>query len=521
MGKLLETRLHRLSAPEMAGLVRGGKRGVERECLRITPTGQLARTPHPGALGSALTNEYITTDYSEALLEFVTPPQLANWETIQFLCDVHQFVMERIGDELLWPLSMPCAISSDADVPLAQYGSSNIGRMKTIYREGLGHRYGRIMQAISGIHYNYSLPDAFWPAYQQLEGQQGDLQAFRSATYLGAVRNVRRLDWLLLYLFGASPALCKSFVRGRGATNLQELDAGTLFGPFATSLRMSDLGYRNSAQASLKVSANSLEEYVRDLYQATHTPRPEFERIGVRVEGGYRQLNANQLQIENEFYSTIRPKRVTQPGERPTAALRRGGVQYIELRALDISPWDPVGINQRQLRFLEVFLIYCLLQESPPISVAEQERIDINHGLVARRGREPGLQLVRDGHSVVLQDWAGSICRDMVQVARLIDPGEKQGHMAAIRYQLDAVDEPERTPSAALLKELSSGGQSLAQYGLGLAGRTREYFLALAPELNRHRDLLTAEAATSLAKQKEIEATDNQSFDEYLGRYLA
>jgi len=521
LGNLLETRLLSLSAPEMAGLVRGGKRGVERECLRITPTGQLARTPHPRALGSALTNEYITTDYSEALLEFVTPPQLANWETIQFLCDVHQFVMERIGDELLWPLSMPCSISSDADVPLAQYGSSNIGRMKTIYREGLGHRYGRIMQAISGIHYNYSLPDAFWPLYQQLEGQQGDLQAFRSATYLGAVRNVRRLDWLLLYLFGASPALCKSFVRGRDATNLEELDAGTLFGPFATSLRMSDLGYRNSAQASLQVSANSLEEYVRDLYQATHTPRPEFERIGVRVGGAYRQLNANQLQIENEFYSTIRPKRVTQPGERPTTALRRGGVQYIELRALDISPWDPVGINQRQLRFLEVFLIYCLLQESPPISVAEQECIDNNHGLVARRGREPGLKLKRGGHNVALQDWAGSICRDMVQVARLIDPGEKQGHVAAIRYQLEAVDEPERTPSAALLQELHGGGQSLAQYGLALAGRTREYFLALAPELNRHRELLTAEAATSLARQKEIEATDNQSFDEYLRRYLA
>lgn len=521
MGQLLETRLYRLSAPEMAGLVRGGQRGVERECLRITPTGRLAQTPHPRALGSALTNEYITTDYSEALLEFVTPPQLTNWETIQFLCDVHQFVMERIGDELLWPLSMPCSISSDADVPLAQYGSSNIGRMKTIYRRGLGYRYGRIMQAISGIHYNYSLPDAFWPLYQELEGQRGDPQAFRSSTYLGAVRNVRRFDWLLLYLFGASPALCKSFVRGREPTGLVELDAGTLYGRFATSLRMSDLGYRNSAQANLVVSANSLDEYVRDLYQATHAARPEFERTGVKVDGEYRQLNANQLQIENEFYSTIRPKRVTRPGERPTAALIRGGVQYLELRTLDVSPWDPVGINQRQLRFLEVFLIYCLLQESPPISGPEQERIDSNHGLVARRGREPGLQLVRGDGSVALQDWAATICRDMVQVARLIDPGEQQGHVEAIRYQLEAVLDSERTPSAALLRELHSRGQSLAQYGLELAGRTREYFLALAPELNRHRDLLTAQSESSLARQREIEAADDQPFDEYLDRYLA
>ena len=521
MAQLLETRLHRLSAPEMAGLVRGGQRGVERECLRITPAGQLARTPHPLALGSALTNQYITTDYSEALLEFVTPPQLSNWETIQFLCDVHQFVMERIDDELLWPLSMPCSISSDADVPLAQYGRSNVGKMKTIYRRGLGHRYGRVMQSISGIHYNYSLPDAFWPLYRDLEGERSDLQAFRSATYLGAVRNVRRLDWLLLYLFGASPALCKSFVRGRGETGLDELGPGTLYGPFATSLRMSDLGYRNSAQANLVVSANSLGEYVRDLYQATHLPRTEFERIGVKVDGEYRQLSANQLQIENEFYSTIRPKRVTQPGERPTAALARGGVQYIELRALDISPWDPVGINQRQLRFLEVFLIYCLLQESPPITAREQECIDRNHGLVARRGREPGLKLHRDAREVPLRDWAAAICNDMVEVARLIDPGEGQGHVEAIRHQLLAVEDPARTPSAALLAELRDGGQSLAAYGLELAGRTRDYFLSLAPDLNQHRELLTTEAAQSLRKQHEIEVSDKLSFDDYLARYLA
>jgi glutamate--cysteine ligase len=521
VGQILEKRLRQLSAPALAGLVRGGQRGVERECLRITPAGQLARTPHSRALGSALTNEYITTDYSEALLEFVTPPQLTNWETIQFLCDVHQFVMERVGDELLWPLSMPCSISRDADVPLAEYGTSNIGRMKTVYRRGLGYRYGRIMQAIAGIHYNYSLPDAFWPLYQDLEGQSGDLQAFRSATYLGAVRNVRRLDWLLLYLFGASPALCKTFVRGRTATGLEELDGGTLFGPHATSLRMSDLGYRNNAQASLVVSANSLEEYVRDLYEATRVPRAEFEQIGVRVAGEYRQLNASQLQIENEFYSTIRPKRVTRPGERPTAALRRGGVQYIELRALDVSPWDPVGINQRQLRFLEVFLIYCLLQESPPISAAEQECIDRNHGLVARRGREPGLCLRRAGESVVMRDWAAAICEDMVQVARLIDPGEQQGHVEAIRYQALAVEDPGRTPSATLLRELRGAGQTLAGYGLEVAGRNRDYFLALAPDLNRHRELLIAEAEASLARQRQIEAADDQPFDEYLARYLA
>lgn len=520
MADALETRLLKLSAPEAAGLVRRGQRGVERECLRITPDGRLAQTPHPSAIGSALTNAWITTDFSEALLEFVTPPQDYNWQTIQFLCDIHQFTMERIGDELLWPLSMPCRIRNDAEVPIAYYGTSNIGRMKTIYRRGLGHRYGRIMQAISGVHYNYSLPDAFWPLYRDLEGDKTGLQDFRSAAYLDAVRNVRRLDWLLLYLFGASSALCKSFVQGR-ESGLDELDSATLYGPWATSLRMSDLGYRNDAQANLVVSANSLNEYVHDLRQATRVPQAGFARIGVKVDGEYRQLNANQLQIENEFYSTIRPKRVIEHGERPTAALLRGGVQYIELRALDISPSDPVGLNQRQLRFLEVFLIYCLLLDSPPISAAEQSRIDRNHSLVARRGREPGLQLLRGEGSVSLQAWGIAICNEMVAVAGLLDPDGKQGHVDAVRHHAQAVEDPAQTPSAALIAELRDRQQPLAVYGLDLAQRTREYFLSLAPELNQHRDALVAEAGDSLHRQAQIEASDVLDFDDYLARYLA
>ncbi|MEZ5565761.1 MAG: glutamate--cysteine ligase [Gammaproteobacteria bacterium] len=521
MGPLLETRLKRLATPEMSGLLRGGLRGVERECLRITPEGRVATTPHPLALGSALTNEYITTDYSEALLEFVTPPQVSNWETVQLLCDIHQFVINRIGDELLWPLSMPCAISSDKDVPLAEYGSSHIGMMKHIYRRGLGYRYGRTMQSIAGIHYNYSLPEAFWPRYQSLENNADNLQDFQSAGYLSAVRNVRRLDWLLLYLFGASPAVCKTFVSGRGETGLEEFDAGTLFGPHATSLRMSDLGYHNTSQARLKVSANSLDDYVADLHAATHVPSPAFDLIGVKVDGEYRQLNSNLLQIENEFYSTIRPKRVARLGERPTEALRRAGVQYVELRALDISPWDPVGVNQRQMRFLEVFLIYCLLSSSPPISDDEQDAIDRNQAVVARRGREPGLRLRRGDDEILLGDWAVEVCQGMTEVARLIDPDDSRGHVAAIGHHLSAIVDPEQTPSAALLHTLRDTGLPLARYGLELAVRTRSYFEALAPELNRHRDRLIAEAASSLERQRALEAADTGTFDAYLESYLS
>ena len=150
------------------GIITGGRKGLEKESLRVTPDGHIAQTPHPRELGSALTNENITTDYSEALIELVTPTFRTSWELLQYLTDLHQFVYQHLGDELLWATSMPSIIGGDADIPIAQYGKSNVGRMKTVYRNGLGVRYGRIMQAISGVHYNYSFPEQMWDPWADL-----------------------------------------------------------------------------------------------------------------------------------------------------------------------------------------------------------------------------------------------------------------------------------------------------------------------------------------------------------------
>ncbi len=155
-------------------------------------------------------------------------------------------------------------------------------------------------------------------------------------------------------------------------TKFQTLGKGSLYLPYATSLRMSDLGYTNSAQSSLNISYNNLPDYIQGLRQAISTPSAEYASIGIKVDGEYQQLNSNILQIENEFYSTIRPKRTTQSGERPTCALKRRGVEYIEVRALDVNPFSAVGINAEQMRFLDLFLIYCLLEQSPDLSAEEQ-----------------------------------------------------------------------------------------------------------------------------------------------------
>jgi glutamate--cysteine ligase len=503
------------------GIISGGRKGLEKESLRVTPDGRIAQTPHPAALGSALTNDNITTDYSEALIELVTPTFRTSWELLQYLTDLHQFVYQHMGDELLWATSMPSVIGGDADIPIAQFGTSNVGRMKTVYRNGLGVRYGRMMQAISGVHYNYSFPVEMWNPWAEIVKSRERGQEFISERYFHLLRNYRRHGWLVLYLFGVSPVVCNSFLRGRNVT-LPRLSKDTSYEPYATSLRMSDLGYRNRNQAGLSVSVNSLEEYVRDLTRAISTPHEPYEKLGVHVNGEWRQLNANILQIENEYYSFIRPKRVARSGEKPTKALLRGGVEYVEVRALDVSAFDPVGVNQNKLRFLEVFLALCLMKDSPPIATWEHDVLDANHVVVARRGREPGLALKRDGRDVPLQSWARELIDSMRGIAEVLDGTDPaKPYSGALAVQAAKIDDVALTPSARMLRELESTGESFFELALRMSRLHKEYFLALyAPNVERQAEFRAA-ADESLRAQAAIEARDALTFEQYLAEYTA
>ncbi|HTY93162.1 MAG TPA: glutamate--cysteine ligase [Steroidobacteraceae bacterium] len=519
--RVFERRLSALINSGEPQVLQGGRKGVEKESLRVRPDGELARTPHPRALGSALTNEHITTDFSESLIELVTPPFTRSWELLQYLLDLHQFIYGHLGDELLWATSMPGRIDSDASIPIAEYGRSNVAQMKSIYRRGLGLRYGRMMQAISGVHFNYSFPAGFWEAYQQLRGSRERGQAYVSNGYFELLRNYRRHGWIVLYLFGVSPVVSRSFLAGR-EIDLPELAPDTLYEPYATSLRMSDIGYRNRNQAGLAVSVNSLEEYVRDLTRAIYTPNPAYEALGVKVDGEYRQLNANILQIENEYYSFIRPKRVAASGERPTRALLRAGVEYVEVRALDVSAFDPVGVNQSKLRFLEAFLALCVLKDSPPISETEQALLDENHVTVARRGREPGLALWRDGRSEPMEAWAAELLDSMTGICEVLDRGDPaRPYATALAAQTAKVADVRLTPSARLLTELSSTGESFFDLALRMSAMHKAYFRDLHTPNPQRLTELSGEAEESLRKQREIEAADRISFEAYLEKYFS
>lgn len=484
----------------------GMRRGLEKESLRAAPDGALALTPHPAALGSPLTHPHITTDFSESQPELVTGTHSSVQACLDELRQIHQVVyaeMAALGDEMLWASSMPCKLPPDEMIPLGYYGTSNVGRAKSVYRMGLGHRYGRRMQTISGIHYNWSLPGA------------------GSEQYFGLIRNFRRHAFLLLYLFGASPVVCGTFVQGRQHA-LQPLGSRAMYLPHATSLRMGRLGYQSDAQSTLAVSYNGLEGYAASLQDALTRPWPAYEAIGIQAPSGdYNQLAVTLLQIENEFYGTIRPKRVIEPGERPLHALRARGVEYVEVRLMDLNPFLPVGIDEQTMRFLDVFLLHCLLSDSPPDSPAEIEALKRNQHLVAERGREPGLKLACGGMEVALTDWAAQVLGELPALARALDEAlGGDGHQAAVQAAQQALHNPTLLPSARVLAALPGYGDSYVAFMLDRSQQIRSLMLAQPPGAAL-RQRFAEMAVQSRAQQHAIEVSDTLSFEQYRREYTS
>ncbi len=524
MSDSLATLIERLDGPARQGQFSRLRRGLEKEGLRVDPEGRIAQTPHPAALGSKLTHPHITTDYSEALLEYITPVTCRPVDAMAFLGDLHRYTYRYLGDELIWPASMPSRLDGNDSVPIADYGHSNVGTMKRVYRKGLDVRYGRIMQAIAGVHYNVSLPDDLWTLLRELEGATDTPMAdYRSQRYFGLIRNFRRHSWLLLYLFGASPALDRSFLPdGKVPERLQAHGEETLISPWATSLRMSDLGYQNKVQEQLKICFNSLSNYVNTLRNAISTPWPTYAALGVQAGDEWQQLNANILQIENEYYSDIRPKRVTRHGETPSQALEASGVEYIEVRCLDLNPLLTLGLDETQIHFVDAFVMWCLLRESPWISDEECESLDDNRRLVVERGRDPELRLRDQGRDRSLAEWGSEILAEIDQVAGLLDRLEEgdSPHRDAVAAMAPRLADPSLTPSGQLLARLQENGEEFSDAMLALARQQAERLRG--EPMDPAREALFEElVATSWRQQEEIEGAERVAFDDFLADYFA
>ncbi|WP_096085587.1 glutamate--cysteine ligase [Agaribacterium haliotis] len=500
-------------------LLNGLMRGVEREALRVNGRAELSQSPHPSGLGSALCHPLITTDFSEALLEFITPPSHRRDELLEKLGQIQCFTSSQLNDELLWAMSMPCILPGEQHIPVARYGDSHNGQMKTIYRLGLGQRYGRSMQTVAGLHYNFSLPPAFWAHFHHKENSLETLDRYRNQRYFSLIRNFRRHYWLLVLLFGASPAMDKSFVNGRKHTLEQSDDGQSLYLPWATSLRMGDLGYQSSAQDELFVCYNQKNTYIQTLAKAILENHPAYENLPLKdQQGHYQQLSRGLLQIENEFYSSIRPKRSARPGETALTALHRRGVEYIEVRCLDVDPFEALGITAGQSAFIDCFLLWCALAPSPESNMEETALIAHNHRLVINEGRRPGVKLKHLEHGdLALKDWADALVEAMQPIASMLDQAnDTREHSAALSQQQKVLNNLELSPSARLLKKMEK--QSFVDVGLE---QSRHNQLELQKrsvcegQAQRFNDM----AEKSHSAQQKLEHASAGEFDEFLKRY--
>ncbi|WP_350657151.1 glutamate--cysteine ligase [Psychrobacter sp. S1-30-MNA-CIBAN-0213] len=500
----------------------GMLRGIEKEGLRIKTDGYLTQTPHPEKLGSKLTHPFITTDYSESLLELITDPKDTPKDTLSMLRQLHVLVYQALAkDELMWPLSMPCMLSSDdEDIPLADYGSSNTGQLKTLYRSGLGVRYGRRMQTIAGLHYNLSFGDGLFENWQAQtpEASNQTLTEFKNDKYLGLIRNFKRLTSIVLYLLGASPNVCPCFLAGREHDLILQNNS-TYYKPTATSLRMGKLGYTNSVQEHLDIRYNDLPEYISGLRRAIQTPHESFKKLGLNDTDGHPiQINDHILQIENEYYSPIRPKQIANRGETPTEALERRGIAYVEFRAIDLDPYSDVGIRLSSACFLEIMALYCLLNESPDLMPDEEDELAINIERVVNEGRRDNLHIVNDGVEVPLESWMLEHLNNMLPLAALFDAHYGgNDYRAALALMQGKAGHSESTISAQVNADSERLG-SMWQLGFTLAQQHRDSLLqqTLSPNAQAKYEVL---AEKSVLQQAEIEEAETEDFMEFLQQY--
>ena len=521
MIRTFSERIQALDSLDSLTSLQGIKRGLEKESLRVDKNGDLAYSDHPAALGSSLTHPFITTDYSEALLEFITPPLNDLNGIFETLSDIHQYTYRVLKDELLWMASMPCFLPSEEEIPIAKYGRSNLGMLKQIYRRGLGYRYGRVMQTIAGVHYNFSLPNIFWEKYKALLGSEQPEKEFISEQYLAISRNVLRFGWLLSLLMGASPAISTSFFKQK-KTTLKEWRKDTLIGAYATSLRLSDLGYHNKIQSRCSISYNSFSEFLQSMKKAVHTPAAEYQRMGIIRDGEYIQLSDKIFQIEDEHYALVRPKRVAALEERTLSAISREGIEYLEVRALDVNPFSPIGVEKEMIYFLDAFLITCLLMESPSITDEENKVILYNHSQVVREGLRPEVTLMqRSGKSCTLMDFSLDLLGKIQPVAELLNKAYLSNVFTdACQMANRRILSQEILPAAKVLQEMRDKKESYLEFVWRHSLAHQRYFFDKEMDPAKFA-FYQKTAMDSIKEQEKIEKEDTLSFEEYLKNYLA
>jgi glutamate--cysteine ligase len=451
-----------------------GNFGIEKESQRVTSTGYLALTDHPPAFGDKTENPRITVDFSESQIEMITPTYKSVDEVYNELDIINSEVESSIGDELLWPLSMPPKLPAEDQIPIANFSDSEHGKQMEIYRKGLALRYGKKMQMISGIHYNFSFGDELIAYLYHKFGDGMDKRLFIDEIHFGLTRNFLRYKWLLIYLFGASPYCHSTYhsVINKEIGIIKKcchdcMDIIGNFNQYATSLRVSRFGYSNILKHDYNIYYNSLDEYSTKIRKMLATENKKYSSLGMYKDDTQIQLNGNILQKESEFYSSIRLKQSIKSGETQLDALEKRGVRHIEVRILDLNPFERLGLNVEQMNFLQIFMLYCLFEQSKQITDNEYEKINSNHHHVALYGRKDGLKLQKyDNNSIGLNKWGEEIFERLRDIGELIyrDTGDNK-YLKSVSKEYEKLFDVSLLPSERIHREMKENNENFLEFG--------------------------------------------------------
>ncbi len=372
--------------------LRGGRFGIEREALRVKEDGKLATTDHPYVFGNKLLHPYITTDFSESQPELITPAFQTTREAYSFLNALYDIVALEIGDEYLWPQSMPCDIPDEQYIPIAKYSDSKECKIAREYREKLFKKYGGKKQLISGIHYNFSFDEALFEKLYRHQKPSISYKLFKDDLYLKVARNYLRYRWLLIYLTGAAPIIHTSYTR-ECTKKLVPIQEDSFSNKGAVSYRNGECGYKN--HTDLFPDYTSVESYIASI--------EDF-------------VKENMIQSHKELYTQIRPK--AKDNKNLLSSLKNEGIQYIEIRSIDINPFEKSGMSMEDLEFTHVFMLYLLLKEETDYLDWQREAL-FNQKLISKNGLE-SIMLKKDGKSKDRSEWMLDILAQMNNMSQVL-----------------------------------------------------------------------------------------------------
>ena len=371
-----------------------GHFGIERESLRINSDGSLALTPHPVGFGDKMSHPYITTDFSESQVEMITPTFDTLEETYNFLEVLYDLVVTEIQDELLWPQSMPCPLKVDQEIPIAMFNSNEAGQKAMDYRASLLDKYGGKRQLICGIHYNFSFSDSLLKVLYEHDQSKQSFQLFKDSIYLKVVRNYIRYRWLLIYFLGASPVVDSSYC-SECQLSSSEVAPNSYSHSGAISFRNSLCGYQN--KQPIYVDYSTVKTYVSSLHH---------------------QIEAGVIESAKEFYSPIRLK--SRRPEQLLESLVDDGIEYLEIRSIDLNPFAKLGISLEDLHFIQLFVLFLLNQEENQMDNWQQEALE-NEKRVAVSGLGEQVKLKWNGELISLERWGLEILDQMAQLNDLFN----------------------------------------------------------------------------------------------------